>query len=97
MGGKSFVFFRTPRPDAVDPETGERYDDVVMLRVGSEADTAGLVTVVLHDVQKVLARRLRAADVRTSQSASFRSTAPTWPTRAPTCSTRPAPCRLAKR
>ena len=23
VGGKSFVFFRTPRPDAVDPETGE--------------------------------------------------------------------------
>jgi hypothetical protein len=25
VGGKSFVFFRNPRPDAVDPETGERY------------------------------------------------------------------------
>ena len=24
VGGKSFVFFRNPRPDAVDPETGER-------------------------------------------------------------------------
>jgi hypothetical protein len=24
VGGKSFVFFRTPRPDAVDPHTGER-------------------------------------------------------------------------
>jgi len=24
VGGKSFVFFRTPRPDAVDPVTGER-------------------------------------------------------------------------
>jgi hypothetical protein len=23
VGGKSFVFFRTPRPDAVDPRTGE--------------------------------------------------------------------------
>ncbi|EUA19190.1 hypothetical protein I553_10348 [Mycobacterium xenopi 4042] len=22
VGGKSFVFFRTPQPDAVDPETG---------------------------------------------------------------------------
>ena len=29
VGGKSFVFFRTPRPDAFDPETGERYDDVI--------------------------------------------------------------------
>ena len=24
VGGKSFVFFRNPRPDAVDPSTGER-------------------------------------------------------------------------
>lgn len=24
VGGKSFVFFRTPRPDACDPLTGER-------------------------------------------------------------------------
>lgn len=30
VGGKSFVFFRTPRPDAFDPETGERYDDVIV-------------------------------------------------------------------
>ena len=27
VGRKSFVFFRTPRTDAFDPETGERYDD----------------------------------------------------------------------
>ena len=33
---KSFVFFRNPRPDAVDPETGERYDDVIVLWVESE-------------------------------------------------------------
>ena len=25
VGGKSFIFFRNARPDAVDPETGERY------------------------------------------------------------------------
>src|SRR5215211_4330308 len=24
VGGKSFVFFRNPRPDAVDPDSGER-------------------------------------------------------------------------
>lgn len=38
VGRKSFVFFRTPRPDAVDPESGERYDDVVVIWVGSEED-----------------------------------------------------------
>ena len=40
---KSFVFFRTPRPDAVDPETGERYDDVIVFWVGSDADKQALV------------------------------------------------------
>ena len=30
VSGRSFVFFRNPRPDAVDPETGERYDDVIV-------------------------------------------------------------------
>src|SRR3954464_7069870 len=43
VGGKSFVFFRTPRPDAVDPETGQRYDDVIVIWVGSEADKQALV------------------------------------------------------
>ena len=33
VGKKSFVFFRTPRPDAFDPETGERYDDVIVFWV----------------------------------------------------------------
>ena len=43
VGGKSFVFFRTPRPDAADPGTGERYPDVIMFWVGSEADKQALV------------------------------------------------------
>ena len=43
VGGKSFVFFRTPRPDAVDPETGERYPDIVVLWVESESDKQALV------------------------------------------------------
>ena len=38
VGGKSFVFFRTPRPDATDPETGERYPDVIVFWVPSESD-----------------------------------------------------------
>lgn len=40
---RSFVFFRNPRPDAVDPHTGERYDDVVVLWVGSESEKEALV------------------------------------------------------
>jgi hypothetical protein len=40
---RSFVFFRNPRPDAVDPETGERYDDVVVLWVASEIEKQALL------------------------------------------------------
>ncbi|WP_425467587.1 hypothetical protein [Phytoactinopolyspora halophila] len=43
VGGKSFIFFRNPRPDAVDPETGQRYQDVIVFWVGSEADKEALV------------------------------------------------------
>jgi hypothetical protein len=43
VGGKSFVFFRTPRPDAVDPDTGERYPDVIVLWVPDEQDKLALV------------------------------------------------------
>jgi hypothetical protein len=43
VGGKSFVFFRTPQRDASDPETGERYDDVVMFWVQDEEAKAALV------------------------------------------------------
>lgn len=43
VGGKSFVFFRTPRPDAFDPDTGERYPDVIVIWVESEDDKRALV------------------------------------------------------
>ena len=43
VGGRSFVFFRNPRPDAVDPHTGERYPDVIVFWVESEADKQALV------------------------------------------------------
>jgi hypothetical protein len=32
--GKMFCFHRSRRPDAVDPKTGERLDDVLVFRVG---------------------------------------------------------------
>ena len=40
---KSFIFFRNPRPDAVDPATGERYPDVIVFWVASEAEKQALV------------------------------------------------------
>ncbi|MEV0272700.1 MAG: hypothetical protein HOV78_21565 [Hamadaea sp.] len=43
VGGKSFIFFRNPRPDAYDPETGERYADVIVFWVASAADKEALV------------------------------------------------------
>jgi len=43
VGSRSFIFFRNPRPDAADPVTGERYDDVIVFWVESEADKQSLV------------------------------------------------------
>jgi hypothetical protein len=43
VGGKSFIFFRNPRPDAVDPRTGERYRDVIVFWAASEEDKQALV------------------------------------------------------
>ena len=43
VGGKSFIFFRNPRPDAADPVTGERYDDVIVFWVADEADKQALI------------------------------------------------------
>jgi hypothetical protein len=43
VGGKSFIFFRNPRPDAKDPVTGERYDDVIVFWVESKADKQSLI------------------------------------------------------
>ena len=43
VGSKSFIYFRNPRPDATDPVTGERYDDVIVFWVPSESDKEALV------------------------------------------------------
>jgi hypothetical protein len=36
--GKFFCFHRRPRPDAVDPDTGERLDDVLVFRVADQGE-----------------------------------------------------------
>jgi len=43
VGGKSFVFFRNPRPDAVDATTGERLRDVIVIWVASLDDKRALI------------------------------------------------------
>lgn len=72
VGGKSFVFFRTPRPDAIDPDTGERLADVIMIWVESESEKLALVqdpdspfftTDRFDDHPSVLVRASRLADV----------------------------------
>lgn len=40
---RSFVFFRGPRPDAVDPDTGERYTDVIVFWVESEFEKEAIL------------------------------------------------------
>jgi hypothetical protein len=37
------VFFRNPRPDAVDPDSGERYRDVIVFWVADEAEKQALI------------------------------------------------------
>ncbi len=43
VGGRSFIFFRNPRPDATDPVSGASYDDVIVFWVGNEADKQSLI------------------------------------------------------
>jgi hypothetical protein len=43
VGGKSIVYFRNPRPDAFDPDTGERYDDVIIFWVASIEEREALI------------------------------------------------------
>ena len=40
---RSFLFFRNPRPDAVDPETGERYTDVIVFWVDGELEKEAIL------------------------------------------------------
>jgi hypothetical protein len=40
---RSFLFLRNPRPDAVDPDTGERYTDVIVFWVDSEFEKEAIL------------------------------------------------------
>jgi hypothetical protein len=80
VGGKSFVFFRTPQPDAKDPVTGERYTDVIMLWVESESDKLALVqdpgspfftTDHFDGHPSVLVRASRLADISRTELAEL--------------------------
>jgi hypothetical protein len=80
VGGKSFVFFRTPQPDASDPDSGERYTDVIMLWVESESDKLALVqdpgspfftTSHFDGHPSVLVRGTRLSEITTTELAEL--------------------------
>ncbi|MDT5317813.1 MAG: hypothetical protein QOD88_335 [Mycobacterium sp.] len=80
VGGKSFVFFRTPQPDATDLDTGERLADVIMIWVESESEKLALVqdprspfftTDRFDDHPSVLVRASRLADVSRTELAEL--------------------------
>ena len=41
--GRGFVLYRAPHKTAVDPATGEEYDDLLVVRTPTEADKLALV------------------------------------------------------
>lgn len=41
--GRGFALYRKPRHDAVDPETGAEYDDLLVIRTASADDKLALV------------------------------------------------------
>ena len=85
VGGKSFVFFRNPRPDAFDPQTGERYDDVIVIWVDSGAKRP----------PSCGSRSRRSSRPRTSTATCRCSCGPAASGRSPTGAGRTDPGRLA--
>jgi hypothetical protein len=88
--GRSFVFFRTPRPDALDPGTGERLTDVIVFWVESpeekeamvaDASTPYFTTTHFNGHQSVLLRASRIAEIDRDEVAELVTEA--WLSRAP--------------
>jgi hypothetical protein len=90
VNNKRFVLQRTRRPDAVDPETGERLDDVLMFRVAdlgvkelllSDARGAYFTTPHFDGYPAVLVRIARLGELDREELADL--VAEAWLTRAP--------------
>ena len=80
VGGRSFIFFRNPRPDAVDPDTGERYTDVIVFWVDSELEKEAILadaslpfftTPHFDGHQSVLLRASRIGEMSRDELAGF--------------------------
>jgi len=90
VDGKTFCFHRTQRPDAVDPKTGERMDDVLVFWVDSLeekdlilADARGIFFTTPHwnGYKAVLTRIPRLKELRKTELREFVEEA--WLSRAP--------------
>lgn len=80
VGGRSFIFFRNPRPDAVDPDTAERYTDVIVFWVDSELEKEAVLadaslpfftTPHFEGHSSVLLRASRIGEMRSDELAGF--------------------------
>jgi hypothetical protein len=80
VGGRSFIFFRNPRPDAFDPDTGERYTDVIVFWVDSELEKEAVLTDAslpffttphFEGHSSVLLRASRIGEMRRDELAGF--------------------------
>lgn len=77
---RSFIFFRNPRPDAVDPITGERYADVIVFWVASELEKEAILadaslpfftTPHFEGHSSILLRGSRVGELSRDELASF--------------------------
>lgn len=41
--GRGFVLYRKPHKTAIDPDTGEEYDDLLVIRTANDDDTRALI------------------------------------------------------
>jgi hypothetical protein len=80
VGGRSFLFFRGERPDAVDEDTGERLKDVIVFWVADEAEKQAVLadpslpfftTPHFDGHSSVLLRESRVGELDRDQLAEF--------------------------
>ncbi|GAA5153369.1 MmcQ/YjbR family DNA-binding protein [Nocardioides marinquilinus] len=88
--GKGFVVYRSPRPDAIDPATGEPFDDLVVITTPTDVEKQALVadadlpfftTDHFRRSNAVLVQLSRLGEVGRDELAEILTDA--WATRAP--------------
>ena len=88
--GKGFLLYRMPHKSAVDPDTGEMWDDLLVITVPTEADKRALVDdestpffTIDHFVgyNAVLVRQSRLGEISRAELAEVITEA--WATKAP--------------